>query len=85
MATAIMEGQLREVLNGDRILATRSCVAKSVQPSGVEVACRGLTMGIWHWRNGVFEFVLPDGSGVIDVETLAEALYYTRETLCPAS
>lgn len=84
MATAIMEGQLREVLNGDRILVTRDCVARAVQPSGVEVDCRGVTMGVWRWRNGVFELARTDGSGAsVAVETVAEALYYTRETLCP--
>lgn len=84
MATAIMEGQLREVLNGDSILASRRCVARAGLTSGVEVECQGTVLGIWHWRNGVFELVGPDAPGeAVALETVAEALYYTRETLCP--
>jgi hypothetical protein len=84
MATAIMEAQFRDALNGDRDLAARGCVGVPRQPSGIAVERRGIAVGVWHWRNGRFEFAPATSSDPpIGVDTVAEAVRHTRERLCP--
>ena len=83
MSTAIMEGLLRDTLNGDRSLSARDCRAAEGRRGGVSVERAGVPRGTWHWRNGAFELDIGDDVAVVSVESVAEALRYTREHLCP--
>jgi hypothetical protein len=81
MATAIMEAQLRDALNVDRDLTARGAKAADRQPSGVAVERGPNVLGIWHWRRGQFELNVGGAGPVVTVETVAEAVRYTREQL----
>ncbi len=81
MATAIMEAQLRDALNTDRDLTARGARAAERQPSGVAIERGQNVLGIWHWRGGQFELHVGRTGPVATVETVAEAVRYTREQL----
>jgi|LNFM01.1.fsa_nt_gb hypothetical protein len=83
MATAIMEAQLRDALNADRDLTARGAKAAERQPSGVAIERGPNVLGIWHWRRGQFELTIGGSGPVVTVETVAEAVRYTRERLAP--
>ena len=74
-----MEGQLLAELQADGALLQQGCTADRTAPNGVRIDRRGHHVGIWHWRQGVFAFT-PAGYGesTIEVETVAEAVLFTR-------
>ena len=84
MSAAIMEGLLRDTINGDRFLAARDCRVRDEEAHGVAVEMAGALKGTWHWRNGCFELVVGASATTVAVDTVAEALLYTREQLCPS-
>jgi hypothetical protein len=81
MATAIMEAQLRAALDTDIELAKRACRTRFLQPSGVGVEFRATEVGDWQWKNGQYELVVDGQGPIVRVDTVAEAVRYTRETL----
>ncbi len=84
MSTAIMERQLLDGLSADSDLARKGYAATAGPAgSGVVVIERlGNVHGIWHWQNGVFVLTVAGAAGpAVEVETLAEAIRYTREVL----
>lgn len=86
MSTAIMERQLLDGLAADRVLASNGYTAgASPTGSGVIVERQGYVRGLWHWQNGAFVLTAPGShSPAVEVETLAEAIRYTRDVLCQA-
>jgi len=81
MSTAIMEAQLRAALDTDIELAKRACRTRFHQPSGVGVEFKSTEVGVWHWKNGRFELFVENQGAIVTVETVAEAVRYTRESL----
>jgi hypothetical protein len=83
MSTTIMEAQLRDAIDRDRDLAVRGCQSVLRPSGGIAVERHTAVVGIWHWRNGGFELRLPSQDDpAIKVDTVAEAVHYTRERLC---
>jgi len=81
MATDIMEARLRTALDADRGLVKRGCSTRQLDPSGVGVSFGSAEAGAWFWANGMFELRSDGGTSVVTVETVAEAVRYTRERL----
>jgi hypothetical protein len=79
MATAIMEAQLRDALNGDGELNARGAQAAARLPSGVAVERGPDVVCVWHWRAGLFELHVGGSGPVATVETVAEAVRQTRD------
>lgn len=81
MSTTIMEAHLCDAMNADpELLALGFVAARNAAASGVIVSGRGGTAGVWHWRNGTFELEVA-GAVIVALETVAEAVRYTRERL----
>jgi hypothetical protein len=80
MSAVIMEGQLASRLRSDSVLSQRGCTAARAATGGVTIERRGHHLGVWHWRQGIFAYT-PAGYGepTVEVETVAEAVRYTRE------
>lgn len=83
MSTAIMEEQLCDAINGDRVLLARGCRAELRPPSGVAIVHAGADTGVWHWRNGSFVLSPAEGGPEVVRDTVAEVVRHTREQLCP--
>lgn len=81
MATEIMEAQLRAALDTDARFVEKACRTHFANPSGVAIECNASEIGIWHWTSGRFEFHVADSGPVMAVDTVAEAVRYTRERL----
>lgn len=81
MSTEIMEAQLRAALDTDARLIERACRTRFHQPSGVGVEFGSSEVGIWHWVNGRFELHVDDSGPAVAVDTVAEAVRYTRNEL----
>ena len=84
MSAAIMEAQLRDALRADRRLAAQGWQAEERQAGGVAVGRAGIVAGVWHWRNGAFEVVTDRAGPGAALDTVAEAVKYTRDHLCAA-
>ncbi|MGE0700047.1 MAG: hypothetical protein AB7O57_13205 [Hyphomicrobiaceae bacterium] len=82
MSTAIMDAQLRAAINADRVIATRGCRGEARQPNGVAVEQGASVKGIWYWRNGAFELFVGGDGPIVAVDTVAEAVRYSRDHLC---
>ena len=81
MAIEIMEAQLRAALDTNARFVEKTCHTRFVDPSGVAIECGSNGVGIWHWTNGRFEFHVDGDGPVVAVDTVAEAVRYTRERL----
>ncbi len=83
-STTIMEEGLLKSLRSDPDLARRGCVATPLTPGGVAIEVHGQRRGQWAWRAGAFGYTRTDATAAdIVVETIAEALHYTRITIAP--
>lgn len=84
MSIGIMERQLLRGINADGHLASRGITAQNPPAGGVVVARRGHVRGTWAWENGAFVLTVAGAAApAVEVETVAEAVQYTREHLCP--
>jgi len=81
MAIEIMEAQLRAALDTDARLIERGCRTRAYHPSGVGIERGAVEVGVWHWSNGQFELYVDGNGPVVTVDTVAEAVRYTREKL----
>ncbi len=84
MSTTIMEGQLFKLLNADSDLQARGCQAVRQKSGGIAVVSSGHHRGLWTWQGNAFAF-MPGGytSPTSHVETAAEAVIFTRTSVCP--
>ena len=78
-AAGIMEDQLRAALVSDRRLAgVRE--PRTRAEGGIAIERPGAREWLWRWIDGEFQLSIAD-SPVVAVETVAEAVRYTRENL----
>lgn len=83
MSTGIMEKQLLRGLNADSGFAATGCTAQIAPSGGVTLSRMGHVRAIWSWQSGAFVLTVPGSRKPrIEVETVAEAVRYSRETLC---
>lgn len=85
MSSSIMETQLIRALQIEPELARRSCTITADATAGVLISRGGRSRGVWAWEDGLFAFT-PHGetAPAVEVETVAEAVHYTLEVICPA-
>jgi len=81
MAIEIMEAQLRAALDTDGRLIERGCRTRAHLPSGVGIERGAAEVGVWHWNNGQFKLYVEGRGPVVTVDTVAEAVRYSREKL----
>lgn len=83
MSTGIMERQLLRGLTADSGFMSTGCTAQIAPSGGVTLSRNGHVRATWTWQNGAFVLTASGSrSPRIEVETVAEAVRYSREQIC---